>query len=26
MLHENIDVKLIYYEKLKDGIRVEYDF
>jgi hypothetical protein len=26
MLHENINVKLIYYEKLKDGIRVEYDF
>jgi hypothetical protein len=26
MLHENIDVKLIYYEKLKDGIRVECDF
>jgi len=26
MLHENIDVRLIYYEKLKDGIRVEYDF
>lgn len=26
MLHENIDVKLIYYEKLKDGIRVAYDF
>jgi len=26
MLHENIDVKLIYYEKLKDGIRVEYNF
>ncbi len=26
MLHENIGVKLIYYEKLKDGIRVEYDF
>jgi hypothetical protein len=26
MLHENIDIKLIYYEKLKDGIRVEYDF
>jgi len=25
MLHENIDVKLIYYEKLKDGIRVEYN-
>jgi hypothetical protein len=26
MLHENITVKLIYYEKLKDGIKVEYDF
>lgn len=26
MLHENIDVKLIYYEKLKDGIKIEYDF
>ena len=26
MLHENIDVKLIYYEKLKDGIKVEYTF
>ena len=26
MLHENINVKLIYYEKLKDGIRVEYNF
>ena len=26
MLHENIDVKLIFYEKLKDGIRVEYNF
>lgn len=26
MLHENIDVKLIYYEKLKDGIKVEYNF
>jgi hypothetical protein len=26
MLHENIGVKLIYYEKLKDGIKVEYDF
>ena len=26
MLHEDINVKLIYYEKLKDGIRVEYDF
>ena len=26
MLHENINVKLIYYEKLKDGISVEYDF
>jgi hypothetical protein len=26
MLHENIGVKLIFYEKLKDGIRVEYDF
>lgn len=25
MLHENINVKLIYYEKLKDGIRVEYN-
>ena len=26
MLHENINIKLIYYEKLKDGIRIEYDF
>ena len=26
MLHENIDVKLIFYEKLKDGIRIEYNF
>jgi hypothetical protein len=26
MLHENINIKLIYYEKLKDGIKVEYDF
>jgi hypothetical protein len=26
MLHENIGVKLIYYEKLKDGIKVEYAF
>jgi hypothetical protein len=26
MLHENINVKLIFYEKLKDGIRVEYNF
>jgi hypothetical protein len=26
MLHENIDVKLIYYEKLKDGIKVDYNF
>lgn len=26
MLHETITVKLIYYEKLKDGIKVEYDF
>ena len=26
MLHENINVRLIYYEKLKDGIKVEYDF
>ena len=26
MLHENIHFKLIYYEKLKDGIKVEYDF
>jgi hypothetical protein len=26
MLHEDITVKLIFYEKLKDGIRVEYDF
>jgi hypothetical protein len=26
MLHENIDVKLIFYEKLKDGIKIEYDF
>lgn len=26
MLHEDINIKLIYYEKLKDGIRIEYDF
>jgi hypothetical protein len=26
MLHENINIKLIYYEKLKDGIAIEYDF
>ena len=26
MLPENIDVKMIYYEKVKDGIKVEYDF
>ncbi len=26
MLHENIGVQLIYYEKKKDGIVVEYDF
>lgn len=26
MLQENIDAKMIYYEKLKDGIKVEYDF
>lgn len=26
MLHENINIKLIYYEKLKDGIKIEYDF
>lgn len=26
MLHENINVKIIYYEKLKDGIKVEYHF
>jgi len=26
MLHENINVKLIYYEKLKDGIKIEYNF
>jgi hypothetical protein len=26
MLHDNISVKLIYYEKLKGGIKVEYDF
>lgn len=26
MLHENINIKLIYYEKLKDGLKVEYDF
>jgi hypothetical protein len=26
MLRENINIKLIYYEKLKDGIKVEYDF
>jgi len=26
MLHENINVKIIYYEKLKDGIKIEYHF
>jgi hypothetical protein len=26
MLQEKIEAKMIYYEKLKDGIRVEYDF
>lgn len=26
MLHENIGIKLIFYEKLKDGIKEEYDF
>jgi hypothetical protein len=26
MLAEKIDAKMIYYEKLKDGIKVEYDF
>jgi hypothetical protein len=26
MLHEDINVKLVFYEKLKDGIRVEYNF
>jgi hypothetical protein len=26
MLHENIEVKLIFYEKMKDGIKVEYNF
>jgi hypothetical protein len=26
MLHENMDVKMIYYEKMKDGISVEYNF
>ena len=26
MLHEDINVKLIYYEKLKDGIKIEYNF
>lgn len=26
MLHENINIKIIYYEKLKDGIKVEYHF
>lgn len=25
-LPENIRIKMIYYEKLKDGIKVEYDF
>jgi hypothetical protein len=26
MLHEDIEVKLIFYEKMKDGIKVEYNF
>ena len=26
MLHEDINVKLVYYEKLKDGIKIEYNF
>ena len=26
MLQEKIDAKMIYYEKLKDGIKVEYNF
>jgi hypothetical protein len=26
MLHENIEVELIFYEKMKDGIKVEYNF
>lgn len=26
MLQERIEAKMIYYEKLKDGIRVEFDF
>jgi hypothetical protein len=26
MLQERIEAKMIYYEKLKDGIRVEYNF
>jgi hypothetical protein len=25
-LNEKINVKIIYYEKLKDGIKIEYDF
>jgi len=26
MLQEKIEAKMIYYEKLKDGIKVEYNF
>ena len=26
MLHEDISVKLVFYEKLKDGIKIEYNF
>ena len=26
MLQEKIEAKMIYYEKLKDGIKVEYHF
>jgi hypothetical protein len=26
MLHEDINVKLVFYEKLKDGIKIEYNF
>ena len=26
MLQEKIDAKMIYHEKLKDGIKVEYHF
>jgi len=26
MLREKIDVEIVYYEKVKDGIKVNYDF